>query len=72
MNDAPAPGMTPQLVELTLAGSNGHTATFKYGLSETHGWNVLAELDHRVIAARHCSQWRGVESLYQWLSTKLQ
>ena len=63
MDDAAAAAMTAQLVELRLAGNNGHTATFTYGLSETHGWDVRAELDHRVIATRHCSSWRGVEGL---------
>ena len=64
--------MTTQLVELRFAGNNGHTATFRYGLSETHGWDVRAELDHRVIATRHCRNWSGVEGLYEWLLAMLQ
>jgi hypothetical protein len=64
--------MALQPVELRLAGVNGHTATFRYGLSETQGWDVRAELDDRVIAVRHCSNWRGVERLYEGLRTMLQ
>ena len=31
----------------------------------------IAELDDRVIAMSHCSNWRGGERLYEWLRTKL-
>jgi hypothetical protein len=63
--------MTFPLMELTIAGHNGQTATFRYSLSETHGWDVRAELDHHEIATRHCRSWRGVDGLYEWLRAKL-
>jgi hypothetical protein len=64
--------MTPNYVEVILAGNNGHTAKFSYELSETQGWDVRAELDNRLVALRHCSDWRGVEHLHAWLRLKLQ
>jgi hypothetical protein len=62
--------MTSEQVQ-TLAGSGGHTATLTYALAEDGGWDVRAVLDHRTVAVRHCSQWRGVERLYEWLRLQL-
>ena len=58
--------MTPQVTQLTVATPDGHTATFTYGLSEHHGWDVRAQLDDLVVV-RHCSSWPAVEHLYEWL-----
>ena len=60
--------MGPQFRQLTLANQDGQTGTFTYGLSQAHGWDVRAELDGRIVV-RHCSSWRGVERLYEWLRT---
>jgi hypothetical protein len=62
--------MTSERIQ-TLAGSDGHTATLKYALAEGGGWDVLAQLDDRTVAVRHCSQWHGVERLYEWLRLQL-
>lgn len=62
----PHTGMTPQVTQLTVATTAGHTATFTYGLSDNHGWDVRAQLDDRVVV-RHCSSWSAVEHLYEWL-----
>jgi hypothetical protein len=72
MDDAPALSMALHPVELRLAGVNGRTAAFRYGLSETQGWDLRADLDDRVIAVRHCRNWRGMERLYEWLRAMLQ
>ena len=62
--------MTPEFTELTLS-QDGHTATFSYGLSETQGWDVRAEIDERIVVTRHCNNWRSVEHLYDWLRVTL-
>ena len=71
MDDAPPEGMTPHHIQMILSGNNGHTANFRYELSETRGWDVRAEFDDRLVAD-HCSSWRAVEHLYAWLQRKLQ
>jgi hypothetical protein len=71
MVDALEVGMTPQFTQLTLASQDGRTATFSYGLSEAHGWDVRAEIDERIVVTRHCSNWRGVEHFYDWLRVTL-
>jgi hypothetical protein len=71
MLDAPCIGMTLPQTQLTFASQDGHTATFSYGLSETRGWDVRAEVDDRVVVERHCSNWRNVEHLYDWLRVSL-
>jgi hypothetical protein len=62
--------MAPHFTQLMLS-LNGHTATFSYGLSETQGWDVRAEIDERIVVNRHCSTWRSVEHLYDWLRVTL-
>lgn len=57
--------MAPLFTQLTLGDVDGRTASFTYGLSATHGWEVRAQLDDRIVV-RHCHNWRGVERLYQW------
>ena len=70
--DAPCDGMTAEPVRLTVEGNNGHTATLSYALAERYGWNVEAEIDHRVVTARHCKSWRDVEWMFAWLRMKVQ
>jgi hypothetical protein len=55
-----------------LAGLNGHSATFAYGLAQERGWDVRAELDDRLVILRHCSDWPAVERLREWLRRQLQ
>ncbi len=64
--DAPQADMTTYATELIIPTENGHVATFSYGLSRTHGWDVRAQIDDQIVT-RHCSSWRGVERLYTWL-----
>lgn len=71
MFDALLEGMTLQPIQLTLACQDGNTATFSYVLSENRGWDVRAEVDHRIVVERHCSTWRSVEHLYDWLRLTL-
>lgn len=63
--------MSPLFTQLTLAGQDGHIGTFSYELSDPQGWNVRAEVDHRVVLERHCRTWRGVEHLYDRLRATL-
>lgn len=57
---------------LTLSSNNGHTATFSYESAKGGGWDVRAQIDDRIVAIRHCAEWRAVERLQHWLRTQLQ
>ena len=56
---------------ITLAARGGTSGTFSYALSEGRGWDVRAEVDHRLVMQRHCSTWRSVEHCYDLLGRDL-
>jgi hypothetical protein len=56
----------------TLAGANGHHAILSDSLATDRGWDVRAELDHRPVILRHCSDWPAVEWFRDCLRRELQ
>jgi hypothetical protein len=50
-----------QVTVTQLAGSSGRVARCRIEASGDSGWDVVVEIDDRVVWTTHCSDWHRVE-----------
>jgi hypothetical protein len=63
--------MSFEAIELPLACHQGHTGKFSITLADGAGWDLVAELDDRIVTMQHCSDWHRVERLMARIEAEL-